>query len=607
MCTTRLLRYFLGLVLWFTSLPIFGQITGEIQLANEYFRAGEFKKAKILYEELLKDKSKVDFIYDNYLITLQKLDEYALAEKFVKKNVKKYEGNPKYKIDHYLLLAKQNKKEEAEKLKEKYASQISEDRNQIINAYAILNDKNEYGFIVSLLQKARTHLKEPTIFSEQLANAYKAMGNKELMISEMINMVKYESNDQELLKNKLQPLLDNEADLDILQKLLTTAIQKNPEDDNAIQLLVWVLIQRKEFGLALLQARAYDRRKKEGGEQVYQLAKIAFDNKDYETTIEASGYIQTAYPNTDMYYSVSMLSLRSKEEILKQKYPVDKNTVLALVADYADICKKNSATPYCAEAIRKQASLMAFYLGKKDTAIKILENLLASHQYDKSSNDRAKLELGDLYILKDEHWESVLLYAQVEKSQKENPLGHEAKLKNAKVHYYKGEFDLAEEQLGVLKLATSREIANDALYLSLIIHMNKGEDSLQNALNLYAKADLQKFSLDLDAAENTYKQLIKEYPKDALQDDALWNLSEIAIKKQQYPEAIAYIDQILEKYHADIFADDALFTKAELYEKVLKDATKAMELYQKLLTDYPSSIFTAEARKRFRKLRGDKL
>lgn len=607
MCTTRLFKYFLSLVLWFASLQAFGQITGELQLANEYFRAGEFKKAKILYEELLKDKSKVDFIYENYLETLEKLNEYAQAEKFIKRNLKRYETNPKYKIDHYLLFKKQNKTAEAEKLKEKYASQISEDRNQIIDAYTILNEKNEHAFIVSLLQKARANLKEPTIFSEQLANAYKAMGNKEQMIAEMINMVKYESNDQELLKNKLQPLLDNEADLDILQKLLTTTIQKNPEDDNAIQLLVWVLIQRKEFGLALVQAKAYDRRKREGGEQVYQLAKIAFDNKDYETTIEASGYIQTVYPNTEVYYAVSMLSLRSKEELLKQKYPVDKNTVLALVSDYADICKKSTASLYCAEAIRKQASLMAFYMGKRDTAIKILENFLASHQYDKSSQDRAKLELGDLYILKDEHWESVLLYAQVEKSQKENPLGHEAKLKNAKVHYFKGEFDLAEEQLDVLKLATSREIANDALYLSLIIHMNKAEDSLQNALNLYARADLQKFSLDLDAAEATYKQLIKEYPKDALQDDALWNLAEIAVKKQQYPEAVAYMDEILEKYHADIFADDAVFTKAELYEKVLKDSTKAMELYQKLLTNYPSSIFTAEARKRFRKLRGDKL
>ncbi len=586
---------------------LFSQIIGELQLANEYYKSGEYKKAKILYEELLKDKSKVDFIYDNYLATLEKLNEYIAAEKFIKKNVKKFEDNPKYKIDHYLIFKKQNKTEEANKLKEKYAEQISTNRNQIFDAYAILADRGEHNFIISLLSNARKNMREPTLFAEQLASSYKALGNREMMITEMINMVKYESNDQELLKNKLQPLLDNEQDLDILQKLLIETIQKNPEDDNATLLLVWVLIQRREFNMALVQAKAYDRRKKVGGEQIYQLAKIAFENKDYETVIEASGYVKTVYPSTDTYFAISMLSLRSKEEIIKQRYPVDRSKVSELVMDYADVCKKNAATPYCAEALRKEALLLAFYLNKQDTAIKMLESIIKTYAYDRNIVDRAKLDLGDLYILKDDHWESVLLYTQVEKTQKENLLGHEAKFKNAKVHYYTGNFDLAEEQLDVLKLATSREIANDALYLSLIIHMNKAEDSLQNALNIFAKADLEKFSQNLEAAEVSYKKLIDEYPRDALVDDALWNLAEISIKKQLYSQAILLLDQILEKYHDDIFADDALFTKAELYEIKLKDSLKAMEFYQKLMTDYPSSIYTSEARKRFRKLRGDKL
>jgi hypothetical protein len=33
----------------------------------------------------------------------------------------------------------------------------------------------------------------------------------------------------------------------------------------------------------------------------------------------------------------------------------------------------------------------------------------------------------------------------------------------------------------------------------------------------------------------------------------------------------------------------------------------AMELYQRIMTDYPGSLFVTEARKRYRLLRGDKL
>lgn len=588
-------------------LSLKAQITGELQMANEYFRSGEYLKAKILYEELLKDKSKTDFIYDNYLTTLQKLNDFVAAEKFVKKNVKKYGDNPKYKIDHYLLAKKQNKIEEAQKLMDKYAGQFADNRTTLMDAYQILADKGENQFIVTMFANARENMKDPVMFAEQMANAFKALGNREGMITEMINMVKYDAADQEILKNKLQPLLDNEQDLDVLQKLLITTVQKNPDDDNATLLLVWVLIQKKDFSMALLQAKAYDKRKRAGGEQIVQLAKIAQENKDHQTVIDAAQYVKQAYPNTDYDFFISMLSLRSKEELIKQKYPVDKIQVSDLVKDYAHIYKKSPTSSYGIEAQRKQALLLAFYLNKLDTAIAMLEKLTKSYVYDKNITDRAKLDLGDLYVLKNEHWESVLLYTQVEKSQKENPLGHEAKYKNAKVHYFNNEFDLAEEQLDVLKMATSREIANDALYLSLIIHMNKAEDSVQNALTLYAKADLQKFSQDLDAAENTYKTLIDQFPEDALIDDALWNMAEISIKKQNYNQAILQLDKILEKYHADIFADDALFTKAELYESKLKDPNKAMELYNKLLTDYSSSIFTAEARKRYRKLRGDKL
>jgi hypothetical protein len=44
---------------------------------------------------------------------------------------------------------------------------------------------------------------------------------------------------------------------------------------------------------------------------------------------------------------------------------------------------------------------------------------------------------------------------------------------------------------------------------------------------------------------------------------------------------------------------------AELYELQLNDPAKAMELYEKIFIDYSSSTFSIEARKRFRRLRGD--
>jgi len=58
-------------------------------------------------------------------------------------------------------------------------------------------------------------------------------------------------------------------------------------------------------------------------------------------------------------------------------------------------------------------------------------------------------------------------------------------------------------------------------------------------------------------------------------------------------------------YPDELLADNALWMRAGLQEEVFADITKAKELYEKILFDYPGSLYTTEARKRFRTLRGD--
>jgi hypothetical protein len=61
------------------------------------------------------------------------------------------------------------------------------------------------------------------------------------------------------------------------------------------------------------------------------------------------------------------------------------------------------------------------------------------------------------------------------------------------------------------------------------------------------------------------------------------------------------------KFHGkDILADDALFRIADIFENNLINKEKALQYYLRLAIDYKGSLFSAEARKRVRLLRGDK-
>ncbi len=53
--------------------------------------------------------------------------------------------------------------------------------------------------------------------------------------------------------------------------------------------------------------------------------------------------------------------------------------------------------------------------------------------------------------------------------------------------------------------------------------------------------------------------------------------------------------------------DNSLFMLGELYEKQFNNPQKAMEYYQDILLTQAGSLYMAEARKRYRKLRGDKV
>jgi outer membrane protein assembly factor BamD (BamD/ComL family) len=200
-----------------------------------------------------------------------------------------------------------------------------------------------------------------------------------------------------------------------------------------------------------------------------------------------------------------------------------------------------------------------------------------------------------------------LLYYQVEKTQKEQPLGYEAKLRNAKVSYYKGEFELAKEHLDVLKIATTREIANDALYLSLLIRDNLIEDSTGALLSSYSGISLLLYQNKYQQALDSLQAMLIQYPNSTLTDDIYFEQAKIYRKIGQFDSAIEALKFIMKNFPDEMITDDALMLLANIYDEDLKEKEKAKEVYQTIFVNYPNSVFSDQARKRFRTLRGDKI
>ena len=72
---------------------------------------------------------------------------------------------------------------------------------------------------------------------------------------------------------------------------------------------------------------------------------------------------------------------------------------------------------------------------------------------------------------------------------------------------------------------------------------------------------------------------------------------------QQFQAADSLYNQLATNFPKSIKADNAIYEQAEIQRLYLNDELKAMDLYMKLMRDYPESIYAGQARIKYRKLR----
>lgn len=614
-----------------TSFIARAQNQGEIQIANEYLLKGEKDKALSMFQSLAKSQENIPVIHNTYLNLLLDLGKYKEAEDYVERLSRRDPNNLSYRLDVGLVMVRSGDLQKADKYYKNLIRSNAEDIYKIKSAADYFGSHNLIDYATAALLQARVTHENPSLFTLELANLYRIQGKREDMVKEYLNYATQVPANLNYIKNLLQVLLTKPDELETLEKLLYEKVQQNPDSEVFIDLLIWVNIQQKNFYGAFIQSRAYDKRFKKENSKTLEIAQIAMNNKDYENADKSFSYVIREYPNTDNYLPARLGLIRAREAKVKSTFPVKKDSIYYLVREYENFITAYPENPSAHEAQLNEALLFAYYLDEKDTAIKILDRMVANPRTSLALKSRAKLELGDIYLLKGETWESTLLYSQVEKTQKETPVGYDAKLRNAKLSYYKGDFKLAQEHLDILKQATTREIANDAMDLSMRIKENTIADTTGAALKEFAAIELLLYQNKVDEAMKRIDALrgevkILDDPAEAFKnnkrvgdtirtvdlatvgtilDDVYWLEANLKLKQGKFTESIELLQDILNEYGEDVLADDAYFLQGEIYEQHLHNKDKAMEIYREFLNKFPGSVYAAEARKRFRTLRGD--
>jgi outer membrane protein assembly factor BamD (BamD/ComL family) len=577
------------------------------KLAFQYYGDKDYEKALVLFRDLY-EKQPTHHHYTYYLYCLTALNKFSEAEKLVRSKIKDEQGSYRYEVDLGYIYLLTDKPDKAAKCFDELIENMNPNKATITEIANAFLTRQLYEYAIKTYLRGRELLQYTENFSRELALVYEMSGNYSAMIEEYLDLLEGDPDQLEMVQNRFQNILDKDIDdkiSDALRESLLKRNQRNPENRYYGEMLLWLSVQRKDFEFAFIQAKSLDTRFNEGGMLVFSIANLSLSNKDYDVAIEAFGYLLKKGPSSP-YYSESLTgTLRAKFYRITEGYHYNIKDLQSLKEEYEAALNELGRNARSVLLMRDLAHLQAFYLNELDNAVQLLEEAININNVPEDLKAGIKLELGDIYLFVGEVWEASLLYSQVEKAFKNDPTGHEAKFRNARLSYFIGEFKWAKAQLDVLKAATTKFIANDAMELSLLISDNMDPDSSYAGLQLYSRADLLIYRGQDSLAMITLDSIKMLGLYHPLDDEVLYSKAGIYIREKDYLRADSVLDKIVRDYKDDILADNALFKRAELQAGVLNNKEKAMALYEQLLKDYPGSLFTTEARKRFRQLRGD--
>lgn len=575
-------------------------------LANQYYSDGEFEKAAALYGQLWEADERNEYMFNRYVECLLNLQQWEQTDKVVKKQIKKNPDNALLYITYGSLFERQNKAPEAAAQYDKAIEKMSADFSSVSRLANMFVQKSKFDYATKAYERGSQMLKDPNRFAYNLGELYRRQGNTPKMVEQYLNAIAGDPNRRATVESLLARFLPAD-DFGELQTQLYARIQTD-ENPNFVELLAWSFVQRKDFKSALRQHKALDKRLGENGRRVYELAGTAADARDYDTAIAAYDYIGTEKDrNNPYFFEAKRAAMDCRRKKITEGFAYTQEDLKVLETDYETFLTQYGKTRQTANIVQQLARLEALYINNLPKAIGLLEELKQTPGLDPNTLAETKISLADYYLIGGDIWESSLLYSQVDKDFKEAQIGQEARFKNARLSYFNGDFQWAQAQFGILKAATTRLIANDALDLSVFIMDNLNLDTTSDAISLYSGAELLVYQNRFDEAFLKLDTLRRNFPEHSLQDDILYLEAQIYEKKRDYPKASKLYEEVAEKFKEDIRADNALYALAQLCEMQLNDLEKAKTLYERIFTDYSGSVFAVEARKRFRILRGDKV
>lgn len=569
-------------------------------LAKEYYRQGQFDKAVGLYEKLYQAQPQRWDYVQAYVESLQQLGQLDKVEEVLLNYLQHPAAQPAGLVllgDNFI---RKEAPEKAKLLFDRALEVIDQNPNFVYTLTKHFELANQPQYAVDAYKRAMKNNVRLN-FDYQIAGLYGQMGETEKMFESYIDIIKDNPRYTFRIQNNLNDFITTDPQGEynrLFRKLILKKLQQEP-DIIWNQMLSWLFLQERAYKNALVQEKAIFARTREDLSGVMEVADMAKENG--ETQVALDGY-QFVIKNAFVRQQALDAHL-STIDIEKTQASTSLETIKK---KYESLLNEFGRAPETIGLQLIYARFVAFDLHQPEEATAFLKKSLLL-DLDNYKSGRVKMALAEILAFQGRFNEAIVNFSQVGVQLKNDVLAHQARFMAAKTSYFKGDFEWALAQLKVLKSSHTQLIANDAIELHLLIHENILNDTLHTSLKKFALADWYVFKNEPREAATLWEEIYKGDPNDPMMDDALYKLARLEENNSNYEKAAAYYREFIEKFPFEIWMDQVLFYQSQLLINRLNQPQEAQKWLEKLIFDYPDSIFITEAKILYRRLRGDNL
>ena len=582
------------------------RIDNRFRLAQTYERAGELEKAKELYFVLYSESPENYKYFDALNKIYLKLKQYEKSIDLIEQRFK----NKMHNVSYYALLGNtyyiSGNTEKAYEIWdtaiEKFSGRVSVYR--VIANSAIEN--RAYEKAIEIYEKAEKIAEDPIIFAYDLAHLYSAVTEYKKATEKYCYILQRQPTQIENIKRRIANYFSRYATPDLVIETVENYYSKTSLPV-FLDLLSSLYTMINEYEKALSVVIDLDEKGNHNGRLIYRFAQKVLREGKNGIARKSFKYILENYPESEYFPKAEIGFAFSEEEELKKKQ-VDSSQIwkpyfklkvknpgayLKLIESYERIADKYENGKIYIEALYRMGKIYAEKLNE-NTKADSLFNLVVSASPFSEFYATALLELAKLSIMENNFEKARDYLKKILTSKEPGPeLKNKAKFMLAKIDFWNFRFTGASKKLDKLIDNLKDDITNDAIELSLLINTLK-TDSLN--LMTFAKADLYTEQKNFALAAAEYQKLSENKNLFFLRDLAELKYIEMLIALDYLPQAVSLLTKITSDDKFNLYSDKFLYLFGNVNFYGLNNKEKALEAYEKLLDNFPNSLYLDEVR-----------